>query len=89
MQEPTQNNRPKYVSRTIGELAAKYGYSIPTFWSNFTTMHQHDIVELGYRLGKNNLLPVVVEYIERVIMNRESREVFEQLAGKSFGKNEK
>lgn len=76
--------KSKYTSRTIGELANKYGYSIPTFWDNFTLMHQHDIVELGYRLGKTKLSPIVVEYIDRVIINRESREVFEQLAGKSF-----
>lgn len=76
--------KPRYTSRTIGELAAKYGYSTPTFWDNFTPMHQHDMIELGYRLGKLKLLPIIVEYIDRVVMNRESREVFEQIKGKSF-----
>lgn len=77
-------DKPKYISHTIGELASRHGYSIPTFWGNFTPMHLHDMIELGYRLGQLKLNPLVVEYIERVVVKRESREEFEQLRGKSF-----
>lgn len=74
----------RYISKTVGEIASAHRYSVRTFWDNFTPMHFHDMIELGYRIGRLKLPPLVVKYIELVVMQQKSREDFEQLSGKSF-----